>query len=726
MQKLKLSLENCFGIKKLEKEFSFSNSNVNVIYARNGMMKTSLTKTFEKIQKNKDAEICDKIFNQEPVIKQVKVDGENIDPEHIFVINSYESNYESNNITALLINEEIKDRLKSLLEIRTDFLKKLEGLSSLKIAKISNGKKIYELEECLIQDLECDQNSFLMSLNSININENDYDFSHISYADIYDASLIEKIKTDDFQNSINDFLNKSDEIYSQYNFLDKGNFTLPKLKKIQKELNKNSFFVKENKIKLANEENIECIEDLKNKIREIDELVVETSEFKKIQKILSTVKGMKLKEIIENNPEIINELRINNLENFKKKLWKSYFKKEDETFYELKIKFNELQSEIDNTDIERTPWVNALEIFNERFTVPFKMEIKNKISSIIGESLPRVIFRFYRDGNFDNNESSNWESINREDLESKNTLSQGEKRALYLLNIIFDIEKRKQDSEKTLFIIDDIADSFDYKNKYAIIEYLKEISDYNGFYMLILSHNFDFYRTVSSRLSMKRENKFIARLEDENIKIIQERYQNKPFIHWRNNLNKKFTIALIPFTRNIIEYGKDREKNNHPNISNDFDFMTNLIHIKEYTEVINVGQLKTIFEEYLGNDDFLNGISDEETIYKIIEEESENIDYSDIYLENKIILAISIRLKSEKFMMDKLDDDNIYDEITQNQTRELFNRYKVNGDEQSKKVLNEVMIMIPENIHFNSFMYEPLMDMDIVEILNLYYKVREL
>jgi hypothetical protein len=154
--------------------------------------------------------------------------------------------------------------------------------------------------------------------------------------------------------------------------------------------------------------------------------------------------------------------------------------------------------------------------------------------------------------------------------------------------------------------------------------------------------------------------------------------------------------------------------------------MTNLMHVKEYTEVINVGQLKTIFEEYLGNDNFLNGISDEETIYKIIEEESENIDYSDIYLENKIILAISIRLKSEKFMMDKLDDDSIYDEITQNQTRELFNRYKVNGDEQSIKVLNEVMIMIPENIHFNSFMYEPLMDMDIVEILNLYYKVREL
>ncbi|WP_180270493.1 hypothetical protein [Clostridium paraputrificum] len=28
--------------------------------------------------------------------------------------------------------------------------------------------------------------------------------------------------------------------------------------------------------------------------------------------------------------------------------------------------------------------------------------------------------------------------------------------------------------------------------------------------------------------------------------------------------------------------------------------------------------------------------------------------------------------------------------------------------------------MTPENIHLNSFMYEPILDMDIVELLNLY------
>lgn len=40
------------------------------------------------------------------------------------------------------------------------------------------------------------------------------------------------------------------------------------------------------------------------------------------------------------------------------------------------------------------------------------------------------------------------------------------------------------------------------------------------------------------------------------------------------------------------------------------------------------------------------------------------------------------------------------------------------------KVLEEVNIMTPENIHLNSFMYEPILDMDISELLNLYQKVQ--
>jgi hypothetical protein len=121
----------------------------------------------------------------------------------------------------------------------------------------------------------------------------------------------------------------------------------------------------------------------------------------------------------------------------------------------LKANYLELIDEIRGLDINTTIWQKSVDIFNKRFNLPFDMSIANPISSITGESLPKIMF------NFDDNQ--NCVSINRDELEKKSTLSQGEKRALYLLNIIFDVEKRKNENQKTLFIIDDIADSFDYK-----------------------------------------------------------------------------------------------------------------------------------------------------------------------------------------------------------------------------------------------------------------------
>ena len=66
--------------------------------------------------------------------------------------------------------------------------------------------------------------------------------------------------------------------------------------------------------------------------------------------------------------------------------------------------------------------------------------------------------------------------FSREKLDGLDVLSQGEKRALYLLNILFDIKKLESTDGQVLLVIDDIADSFDYKNKYAIVEYLYELS----------------------------------------------------------------------------------------------------------------------------------------------------------------------------------------------------------------------------------------------------------
>ena len=68
------------------------------------------------------------------------------------------------------------------------------------------------------------------------------------------------------------------------------------------------------------------------------------------------------------------------------------------------------------------------------------------------------------------------ESANVEEDALLDVLCQGEKKALYILNILFEVEVMKKVGQETLLVIDDIADSFDYRNKYAIIQYLRDMA----------------------------------------------------------------------------------------------------------------------------------------------------------------------------------------------------------------------------------------------------------
>ena len=80
MKKLEVKFENCFGIKNLSDKddstkpfvFNFENSNTQLIYAKNGSMKTSFAKIFENYQNEKQKGIKDLIHNEYPVKKEIK------------------------------------------------------------------------------------------------------------------------------------------------------------------------------------------------------------------------------------------------------------------------------------------------------------------------------------------------------------------------------------------------------------------------------------------------------------------------------------------------------------------------------------------------------------------------------------------------------------------------------------------------------------------------------
>lgn len=737
MEFLQCKLSNCYGIDALEYTFDFKEVKTNVfaIYARNGLMKTSFAKTFKMLQEDKQSEIRDEIFNEEGKVEIITDQGP-IDRDSIFVIKSFESSYESNSISSLLVNDEIKTNISELISLQGSFLKKLEKASGVKVSRTSQGKIIYDLESKLIKDLELTEDGLLLNLKKIrdSLASLEIDCEDILYTDIFDESVLKKISNKVFQDSIEEFCASYEEIYRSFSFLDKGNFTLSKLKNINKALDNNHFFVKKNKITLDGDYIVNNIDELKIKISEIEEELKKVEAYAKIEKLLEDSKGSVLRDVIESNPHIIPFLKIGKLGFFRKQLWISYIKKHIEIFQELENKYNLLEDKLETVNLEDTQWSRALRIFEERFTLPYKMSIQNYKSTIIGSSIPKIEFTFKKNGKSVN--------LDRSRLDSIDVLSQGEKRALYLLNIIFDIEKLKNTGREIVFIIDDIADSFDYKNKYAIVEYLYEIAQNNKFYLLILSHNFDFYRTISSRLSLRGSSRLHTNIEGDKIVLTQEKYQLKsPFVPWKNNPNLVNVLALIPFVRNIIEYTvKDYSKNN------DYLFLTSLLHIKHETNNIIFNNLLDIYNRYLNIDAFESDIELEGKVCEALYKEADEVTTGDCDLEYKLLLAIAIRHKAERFMFNVLknrqepitwnvrcsEHTGSFDEFcnyldnANNQTRGLYYVVKQFVPKEIIEILDEVNIMTPENIHLNSFMYEPLLDMDIQELLNLYSRVKAL
>jgi hypothetical protein len=79
-------------------------------------------------------------------------------------------------------------------------------------------------------------------------------------------------------------------------------------------------------------------------------------------------------------------------------------------------------------------------------------------------------------------------------------------------------------------------------------------------------------------------------------------------------------------------------------------------------------------------------------------------------------------------MVAELAEPTFTDGITGNQTQALFQAYKSrgHGTPDSLRALDDVVLMTPENIHVNSFMYEPIIDLSDTALRDLYVRVKSL
>lgn len=725
MDKVSVLMQHCFGIKKLNQIFDFSVRNVFTIYAINGTMKSSFARAFKCFQDNKIDEIKDKIYDIQGKF-ELKINDNEAKPEQVFVINSFDDKYEAN-ISNLLIDKKLSETLQSIYKKRNKLLDKLILKSNYSFeAKLPKNEKYQILENVIKKDLKFGSNELLENLYLIKDKQPEENLENITYSTIFDDTIISKIQAPEFQSKIKDYIGFTDTIYQNYVFLTKGKLTLPKLKDVSKTLEKSSFFESDNKV-ILNNCDIEIIsnESLSHKIKEIEEKLKDSREFLAIERTLNSARGKELKDIIETNPHIITWLKTEKLNELRKILWLSYLQSEElkPLLEDLLNDYTIFYADTKNITDNNTEWKRILDIYKQRFSVPYEMQISNLKNAITGANIPQVEFLF-KDGD-------NQKILKRKDLDNLDTLSRGEKRALYLLNIIFDIEQIKKEDKETLFIIDDIADSFDYKNKYAIIEYLCEMANQPNFKLIILSHNFDFYRAISSRLGLKKSNRFVSIRNRGSIDFAKPTCDNNPFENWLQNPTEITFIALIPLVRNLIEYKEGIQ-------SEDYNVLTTLLHQQEDTKNINFKSIILIFQKYINSKYIPNNIDENSKILQSLFAHCDEIRNNNKRIEHKLILAMGIRHKAEYFIIETLKniigENSLTEELKNcesNQTRFLFNLYNKTSSQfhtltKYIDTLEKVNIVTPENIHLNSFMYEPIMDMDITELLDLYKNISNL
>ena len=717
MQKIKINFENCYGIKKLDHEFEFRNRTF-AIYAPNGVMKTSFAKTMDDLSKGKKP--SDLAFPKRVTVADVLIDEQPINPKNIFVIEPHNPKYKSEKIATLLANKDLQEQYnaihKDIDKTRVAFVKKLKQLSGL------TGRAENLIEGTIEQIFG---NSFYDVITNLaeQIKESPkLPFHEIQYKIIFSDKVRDFLDTKDFKQSLENYIKKYDELIDKSPYLRKD-FKFHQAEEVQKQLFSNNFFKGQHSVNLFDGERdhrYASDDDLSTILKEEKEKIFSDpsllEKFDEFSKKLSNKELQGFRDYLLDNQEILPEIA--DLDEFSKRLWLSYFVDQKELFLELAQIYKDGRDGIQKLVAQAKQdanWEDIIRIFNSRFShLPFDLRIKNKEDVILKGAVETIEFIFK-----DNEEERNF--ANKEDL--LQILSMGEQRALYILNVIFEIEARKKEDGETLLILDDIADSFDYKNKYAIIEYLKSISETPEFYMIILTHNFDFFRTIQSRGITNYSQCKMAIKNNDNVALVQMEGIKNPFIHdWKGNLtdNKKL-IASIPFIRNLIEYTQGIE-------DDDYLLLTNILHYKQGTPNIKTNDIGNAFKKCIPNIDFPPH-QDTDKIIDLIFSVADDCLQADegINLENKIVLSIAIRLQAEKFMISEITNTEFLSNIESNQYYELICKYETeyNNEKTNIEILKRVNLITPENIHLNSFMYEPILDMGDGELRDLYKSVRD-
>src|ERR1035437_2154314 len=722
MKALNVDLENCYGIKSLSRAFDFSQNSVYAIYAANGAMKTSFAETFKDVANAVPSK--DRVFSGRVTSRKI-TDENNVElaREAVHVVSPYDEVFGHTEKTSTLL---VDAKLRTEYELLHSEIDKSKDRFLKALKEQSGSKKDLEAEISSTFFKGDDPDAFYLALIRVKdevYSQKEAPFAEIRYDAIFDEKVLAFLGTKDVKTVIESYVRRYNELLAASTYFKQGTFNYYNAATIAKSLAENGFFDAKHTVSLNASENLEITSQ-----KQLEELIAKEKEgiskdeelrkkFAEIEKLITKNANVRdFQNYLTDHAPLLSKLA--NIDGFKEEIWKSYFKARFESYKDLVEQFQAAQERKQQIELaaskQRTQWEEVIEIFNDRFFVPFKLTVKNRVSVMLGNETMLSLGFTFEDGA---------DNAPVEKATLMKVLSMGEKKALYVLNVIFEVQARIKTNQETLFIVDDIADSFDYKNKYAIIQYLQDIAGEPQFNLIMLTHNFDFFRTVKSRF-VPYSHCLMALKTISGLRLEQAAGINNIFVNdWKLNffVDPKKRIASISFVRNIVEYTKGETDAS-------FAKLTSLLHWKSDSSTITQGELDGVYNAVFGG----GGTFADPTAFvvdSILTVADECLSAGDGFnFENKVVLAIAIRLVAEKFMVAKINDAAFVAAIASNQTQALLKKFRelFAGETAAVNTLQRVVLMTPENIHLNSFMYEPILDMSDDHLRKLYADVKTL
>lgn len=395
--------KNAFGIKMLNVNHTSNGINnsldCNLIYAANGVFKTSFCKTIDSLSRGEPVE--DRI-TEDSLEYELYIGGTNVDS-----IDNLEDK-------VLVFTNDLINEIK--MKDLNDELSRIAAVDGLTIRI----KKVYDaIDENINNLMDCvtslGYDSSVLNLFTDVQRENKFEYLKSIVDKIFATETIEgkklkiekklfasttyaKLDNNETREKIEDIIDYTNKIQKETIFDD--NFTVFAASELLKGLKDSSYLSKEkNRGIVLQEETYYSYEEFESTLNEHISKILETPEAKeKINSVLNTIgkkkkEEKKLRKDIFEDSNLIEALRYSRVQWIASELKISFLNKLNEMSKIIKEQEKEVQIIRADAESSKSKFEEAIDIYQDRFNPIFEIKIKNRTSVVLGIELPIFCFK---------------------------------------------------------------------------------------------------------------------------------------------------------------------------------------------------------------------------------------------------------------------------------------------------------------------------------------------